>query len=74
MQKTMKKSNNTTPNLTSIGADLLRLLNYCSETEEKHWEESGKPKNHIYVSIRRLKQFLFAIKLKQAKKKLNHKK
>ena len=30
------------------------LLNYCYENEQNHWEEDGKPKNHIFISIKKL--------------------
>ena len=31
--------------------DLLYLLTYSYSDEKKHWEEEGKPKNHVYHSI-----------------------
>lgn len=34
--------------------DLLYLLTYSHSNEKKHWEEEGKPKNHVYHSIKRL--------------------
>mgnify|MGYP001613150316 FL=1 len=30
---------------------LVKILDYIGEDEEKHFEESGKPKDHIYRSI-----------------------
>ncbi len=34
--------------------DLLYLLSYMYLQEKKHWEESDKPRDHIYHSLRRL--------------------
>lgn len=32
---------------------LLEIINYLSE-EEKHWEEMGKPRKHIYHAVQQL--------------------
>ena len=34
--------------------DLLYILSVYSKVEKRHWEESGKPKEHIYHSFKRL--------------------
>ena len=34
--------------------DLLYILSVYSKIEERHWEESDKPKEHIYHSFKRL--------------------
>jgi hypothetical protein len=34
--------------------DLLYILCVYGKIEERHWEESGKPKEHIYHSFKRL--------------------
>ena len=34
--------------------DLLYILSVFSKFERRHWEESGKPKEHIYHSFKRL--------------------
>ena len=34
--------------------DLLYILSLYSKIEERHWEESGEPKEHIYHSFKRL--------------------
>ena len=39
-------------------ASLNRLIDYCYENEEKHFEESGQPKNHIFRHISSLNQKL----------------
>ena len=30
------------------------VINYLYDTEKKHYEESGKPKKHIFVCLNRL--------------------
>ena len=34
------------------------ILNYLSKNEKKHFEELGKPENHIYGTIEELKLLL----------------
>ena len=34
---------------------LIDLLNYCEDTEQRHWEEVDKPAKHIYVLIKKLR-------------------
>jgi hypothetical protein len=40
--------------------DLLinKVINYLIEDEEKHYIESGKPKNHIYLTLLKLQSYL----------------
>ena len=33
---------------------LLAILAYLMPEERRHWEEDGKPNNHIYHHVRRL--------------------
>ncbi len=35
---------------------VLAILAYLMREEHRHWEESGKPKSHIYHHVRRLVQ------------------
>ena len=39
--------------------DLKKVLDYLYRDEKKHWEESDKPKDHIFVSIRNLTVALY---------------
>ena len=34
--------------------DLRIVINYLYDAEKKHYEESGKPKKHIFVYLNRL--------------------
>ncbi len=34
------------------------LVEYSFPGEKRHWEESDKPKNHIYSEIRRIRKWL----------------
>ena len=34
--------------------DLLYILCMYNKEEKRHWEEEGKPKNHVYHSFKRL--------------------
>lgn len=36
---------------------LQRVVKYLLPEESRHWEESGKPKQHIYKDVIRLKQY-----------------
>jgi|TARA_R100000353_G_scaffold38730_2_gene30727 hypothetical protein len=36
--------------------DLLYILSMYSKEEERHWQEEGKPKNHVYHSFKRLRK------------------
>lgn len=36
--------------------DLLYILSMYHKIEERHWEESGKPKEHIYHYFKRLQK------------------
>lgn len=40
-------------------SDLKKILDYLYRDEKKHWEETNKPKEHIFVSIRNLTTALF---------------
>ena len=31
-----------------------KLVDYLEDDERKHWEEGGKPKDHIYNSVKAL--------------------
>ncbi len=35
-----------------------RVVEYLYDDEENHWEESGKPKNHIFRDVCRLNGLL----------------
>lgn len=37
---------------------LANILSYLEESEHKHWLESGKPKDHVYSSVRKLLPWL----------------
>ena len=41
---------------------LLNIVDYNWAEEERHWEESGKPKNHIFCDLRRAAKYLESIK------------
>ena len=43
--------------MDEIKNSLQRLLNYLEHDEEKGWLESGKPKDHIYNDVRRLREW-----------------
>lgn len=43
---------------------IVELINYCWGDEEKHWEESDKPRNHIFVKIHKIQQWINSIKNK----------
>jgi len=36
--------------------DLQRIIDYLEDDEMKDWREKGRPKNHIYATIRSLKK------------------
>ena len=38
--------------------NLERLLDYVEADERKNWEETGKPKTHIYNDISKLRKWL----------------
>ena len=38
--------------------DIETLINYMWNEEERHWEESEKPKEHIFVIMKRIKRDL----------------
>lgn len=38
--------------------DLRRILDYLWKDEQKHFEESGCPKDHIFKSLERIKKIL----------------
>jgi len=40
--------------------DLLisKVINYLIEDDKKHYEESGKPQNHIYLTLLKLQSYL----------------
>jgi len=35
-----------------------RIINYIYLDEEKHFEESKKPRNHIFRDLKKVKQYL----------------
>jgi len=37
---------------------VLAILAYLMPEERRHWEEDGKPKNHIYHHVRRLMEWV----------------
>lgn len=37
------------------------LIQYVWEDEESHWEESGRPDNHIFVKIKKLNDWLAGV-------------
>jgi hypothetical protein len=41
--------------MTGRSKDLKTLVDYCYETEKKHFEESDKPADHIFNVIKRIK-------------------
>jgi len=34
--------------------ELRKVLSYLYEDEKKHWEELDKPKDHIFLSVKKL--------------------
>lgn len=43
---------------------LKRLIKYIEADEKKHWEENGKPKkNHIYLTIKQLKDYILELEV-----------
>ncbi len=38
--------------------DLEDLIQYVWEDEEKNWEEAGRPEKHIFITIKRLNDYL----------------
>lgn len=53
--------------LTSIK----KLVDYLDYDEEKHWEESDKPKYHIYLDIIKVKDWLKTQKKRRQRIKQN---
>ena len=45
------------------------IISYLHE-EKKHWEESGKPKDHIYTSIQKVKQYFERPNIRAIEKRL----
>jgi hypothetical protein len=41
-----------------LAKDIKKLCNYLAYDEKKDWEELDKPKNHIWVTISRIKKYL----------------
>ena len=37
------------------------LIQYVWEDEEAHWEEAGRPDNHIFVKIKKLNDWLAGV-------------
>jgi len=37
---------------------LRRIIDYLYQEEKRHYEESGKPKGHIFMTISKTKDFL----------------
>jgi len=35
-----------------------KMVDYLYESEYKHWEESGKPKNHIFNSAMEVRKWI----------------
>ena len=33
---------------------LLKVIDYLYDNEQRHWEESGRPANHIFKSLEQL--------------------
>jgi hypothetical protein len=49
------------PDIVEVhGADLRQVVTYLYEDEQKHWLESNKPPNHIFPSVKALKDCLIA--------------
>ena len=44
---------------------LQEVVNMFMPDEVKHWEESGKPKNHIYHSLKTLRRLVDVAKKSQ---------
>jgi len=44
-------------NLNTIEKDIAVICDYLGD-EKKHYEESGRPQNHIWRSVRRIRQWL----------------
>lgn len=42
----------------TLKTDLKILVEYLWESEKKHYEESDKPKEHIFNVLKRIKKFL----------------
>ena len=41
---------------------LQRIVDYLYADEQKHWEESGKPKKHIFLDVMTLNDILYEMK------------
>jgi len=37
-------------------SDIQQLLDYLWNDEERHWEESGHPSEHIFMVMRRVRE------------------
>jgi hypothetical protein len=36
---------------------LIKVIDYVYEDEQRHWEEEGQPDNHIFTSVRQLRDW-----------------
>ena len=44
-----------------VKRSLLDVIEYLYSEEKRHYEESGKPKNHIFNDVRRVDDWLTAM-------------
>jgi hypothetical protein len=44
--------------LNTLQKDITLICDYLEVDEKRHCEESGRPKNHIWSSVKRLRQWL----------------
>ena len=45
---------------------LLRVIDYMTPEERKHWEEAEKPRNHIYRDLMRVRSWALKTSLASA--------
>ena len=54
----MPKKPTTPRKIKHILQSIEAVVDYAYEDEHKHWEEEGKPKQHIFLDIDALEAFL----------------
>ena len=42
----------------NLKKEIGKVVDYLWHDEEKHWEEDGKPRNHIFIAVRRINNWL----------------
>ena len=43
-----------------IKEKIQKILNYLSESEEQHFEESGRPKDHIFNDVKEVQAWIYS--------------